>query len=395
MARNVRRLILWLLAGCAALLVLVALALAALWFFIDPNDYRSQIEVRAAAAIGRPLHLTGALHWQLGTRVFIVSDGGDVANAPGFGAEPLASWSKLRLGVALRPLFDRQVHIDRIEIDGLRLNLQRDAAGAVNWQLTAANRTAESDASPVALQVNAVALHDAVLRYQDAATSADWLASSVDFSADLPADLAAAAKQFRDVELAGRIAGGPLVAEGVPFALQLATVDFSPDRLVVPAFKGKWLDAEFSGGIDATLGAAPTAQGTLDLTAPSLRAVLASVRTTPPPMQDPTTLGALRFAASFQYSNGGAVLRNLAAKLDDTSLTGELSLPTFSPLAIRFDLAADRVAVDRYMEPADLQSEPFELPLAALKELDARGVLRIQQATLLGAAAKELRIDVE
>ncbi len=81
--------------------------------------------------------------------------------------------------------------------------------------------------------------------------------------------------------------------------------------------------------------------------------------------------------------------------LDDTQLTGAASLPRLEPLALRFDLVADKVDLDRYREPDDAKSEPLELPLAKLKALDAKGTLRIREARLVGAAAKEIRIDVE
>jgi len=45
--------------------------------------------------------------------------------------------------------------------------------------------------------------------------------------------------------------------------------------------------------------------------------------------------------------------------------------------------------------PEDAAGKPFELPLAALKDLDARGALTIREARMAGAAARELRIDVE
>jgi hypothetical protein len=56
---------------------------------------------------------------------------------------------------------------------------------------------------------------------------------------------------------------------------------------------------------------------------------------------------------------------------------------------------ADRIDLDRYREPADVKGDPLELPLAWLKQLDAVGSLGIRQATVAGAAAKEVRIDVE
>jgi AsmA protein len=394
MARHIRRLIFWLLAGIAALALLAVLALAALWWLLDPNDFRSQIQARAGAAIGREVQLTGKLRWELGWQIFIVSEGGAVANAAGFGPEPLASWSQVRLGVAARPLLDRRVLIDRIDIEGLNLNLQRNAQGQDNWTLRLAD--ADSTApSQVTLRVGAVALGAADIRYRDAVSGADWHASELAFGARLPDDLAAADRVFRDIRLGGRLAGGPLAATGVRFALAAASIRATPDQLQVPAFEARWDDATLDGAVTARLGAMPDVTASLALRTPSLRATLATAGVTPPPMADPETLGALQAKFALRYAGGGAALTGLAMSLDDTRLSGELSLPHLDPVALRFSLDADRVLLDRYMEPDDVQSEPFELPLAQLKAMDAKGTLRIRSATIAGAVAKEVRIDVE
>ena len=66
-------------------------------------------------------------------------------------------------------------------------------------------------------------------------------------------------------------------------------------------------------------------------------------------------------------------MTDLQAKLDDTALSGTVSIDSFSPLALRFDLAGDDIDLDRYLEPADYEGKPLELPLAQLKALDAKG----------------------
>jgi hypothetical protein len=81
--------------------------------------------------------------------------------------------------------------------------------------------------------------------------------------------------------------------------------------------------------------------------------------------------------------------------LDDTNLSGTLSTRSFSPLALTFDLEGDSIDLDRYLEPADYPGKPLELPLAQLKALNVQGVLRLKSASVAGAKATQLRIDVE
>jgi AsmA protein len=394
MARHLRRLTCWILGSFAALVLLALLAVAGLWWFLDPDDYRAQIQARASSAIGRPVHLTGALRWKLGRRISLVSEGGDIANAAGFDAEPLARWSKITLGLAARPLLHKRVLIDRIDVEGLQLRLQRNAAGSANWELAVEDGGQDAAKQPVVLRIAEVAVRQGALRFEDAMTQASWRVTAADAYARLPEDLGAPDRTLRDVAVSGRLAGGMLAAEGVTFSLQAPALQWSPQRLDVPDFTLRWADAEVKGGIATPL---PVLDVTarLDAQAPSLRAGLATIGMATPPLRDPSTLGPMQMRTSLRYTAGALQLDALSFRLDDTQVQGQVSLPKLAPLALRFSLTADRIDLDRYREPADVKSKPLELPLAFLKQLDARGTLRIRQATVAGAAAREVIIDVD
>jgi AsmA protein len=394
MARHLRRLIPWLLSGIAALMLLAFGALAALWWFIDPDDYRAQIESRASNALGRQVHLTGVLRWQLGRQISIVSEGGEIANAAGFGEGPLARWSRIRFGLEARPLLKKRALIDRIDVDGLQLRLQRNAAGVVNWKFEGKGGPQESAAQPVMLRIADIALHDGAIQYQDAVTGVDWRVTGLEAGAKPPGNLMTTDRQFRAVKLAGRLWGKPLAAEGVAFAAEVADLRLSPQLLQIPAFALRWAEADLEGQLTAQL-APPDVTAKLNLTAPSLRALLATANIVPPPMRDPDTLGPLRLAVQLHHAAGATTLKDLSVALDGTHLQGEVSVPRMKPIALRFSLTADRLDLDRYREPADVKADPLELPLAWLKQLDAKGMVHIQQATIAGAVAKEVRIDVE
>jgi AsmA protein len=396
MARYARRLILWAAGGVGALLVLAVLAIAALLWWVDPNVYRSRIQTAAGEALGRPVTLTGDLRWNIGRRIAIESRGGSIANAPGFGAEPFARWEQLRFGLAALPLLQGQILIDRVEIDGLQLDLQRDAAGMNNWQFGGAAQADAASTSP-AVQLRSIALEHGRLRYRDAASGADWRLSELQLGAELPEDLNAAVREFPDVKVAARLFGGPLAPAGlaVSFAADRIRHDGTTDVLEIPAFHAMANEATLDAGLKASLGEAFAAQGSIELKVPSLRELLAALGLTPPPMQDASTLGRLRLATQFATRDGSLTADSLAFDLDDTKMTGSVSVPVFSPFALRFDLVADRVNMDRYMEPDDVKSEPFALPLAQLKSLNAKGALRLQSATFAGVTARDLRVDVQ
>jgi AsmA protein len=393
MARNGWRLIRWLAWGTVALVLLALGALAVLWWWIDPDDWRGEIEARASAAVGRPVKLTGALRWQPGRQIIIHSDGGEVANAAGFDAEPLVRWSHVEFDVAARPLLDRQLQIGSIRIDGLQLDLQRNASGEVNW--TPQPPAGAAPAQSVELSIGAVELRDATLRYRDAATGADWRVTGLTARTDFPADLTATTQEFRNLQLHGSVQGGPLV-RSVPIDLQASTLRWSPQELALPAFTVQWAEATMQvtikGSVNMKAAAEPVLAARVSVQASSLRDLLATANIKLPATRDDNALGRFELGANVQHSAGATRADDLKIALDDTLLTGSLSLPSLDPLALRFDLGADRMDLDRYREPG--KSKPLEMPLAWLKQLDAQGTLRIQNANIEGTTAKGVRIDV-
>jgi len=400
MARYARRLIFWICGSLLALLLLALLVIIVVVLTIDPDRFRGRIEMAASAAIGRNVELSGGLHWRLGWRTAIESRGGRIANAAGFGVQPFAEWQSLRLGVALRPLLRREVQIDHVELVGARVRLQRTAVGLGNWSFApegngeAAGTGTRQD---VKIRVGSLALRDATVFFQDAASGRDWQFSQLRLDVKLPPDLLAPDLSFGGVALQGQAGGAPFASSGVPFSMQADAIRFDPvaGAIEVPAWTMGWADARLEGALQARTMPSMAASGRLALRAPSLRALLASVSFPAPATRDEEVLGKLDLASRIEWQDGVARIDELKIALDDTELAGRIELPSLMPLAIRFELSADEVEVDRYLQPEDAPSKPFELPLAALKSLDAKGVLTIREARMLGAAAKELRIDVE
>lgn len=394
MARHARRLILWTAGVLLSLVLLALVGIGLLLWGVDPAVLRGRIEQAATQSLGRRVELAGPLRWRPGLRFQIEIESGRVANAEGFGATPLASWQVLRLGVALRPLLDRRVVIDHVELRGLRLGLVRGAQG-VNWQLPATSAGAEP--STVQVQVGSVALRDGSIAFTDIPAQRGWSATGINLDARLPPHLDAAELEFTGISLDARVAGTALPAAGAALELKLPAVRVQPARLhfVVPRFTLRWDDATFGGDVDASLGDAPAARGTLQLQAPSLRRLMQSVAVEPPRTRDGAVLGVLDLRLAFDAAAGAINLSGVDARLDSTRLTGSAQLPTLRPLSLRFELAADEVNLDRYLSPEDEPGKPLELPLADLAALDASGVLRIRRAMLAGAAAREMRIDVD
>lgn len=404
MARPARRLIRILAASVAAFLLLVLLGVAVLVLFVDADRFRPPIERAASSALGLPVSL-GRLHWDLGRRLGLRTEGGSVANPPGFDGPYLASWRSIDFGVALWPmLLRRDVRVDHLAVEGLALDLQRRADGSANWVIPGAGGEAATGASAAQREdaaggqgprfaLGSLAVQDSRVRYRDGTSARDITLTQTNLAAKLPDDLAAPELRFTDIALDARLQDWPL-----RLVVPALVVKRDGPALELPAFELELDEVRAVGNASAVLGAAPAAPAAdarLRLTVPSLREQLKRFGRPLSPMQDPDVPGRVDLAARLLFDDGALRIDELVLRVDDTTLTGSVEVPQFDPLAIRFELEADQLNVDRYLTPSDVPSDPYELPVAQLRSIDARGTLRIGQLEAAGGTARQSVITVE
>ncbi len=103
-------------------------------------------------------------------------------------------------------------------------------------------------------------------------------------------------------------------------------------------------------------------------------------------------------------------LAKLDLKVDDSRLTGSMEIHNFASPALRFDLALDKIDLDRYLTPekpagkataggaksasTPAAEQPVELPLSTLLSLDVKGKFRIQEMKALGLRSKDAHIQL-
>ncbi|MEM7406731.1 MAG: AsmA family protein [Pseudomonadota bacterium] len=168
------------------LLILTVLVVAAPFVAIsllDPNDVKAELASRLSAVTGREVAITGdvkltAYPW-LGAEVGALS----IGNADGFAPAQFLTLQSANVRVQLMPLLQREVRMDTVTIDGLQLELARDAAGRSNWDdLTQPSTPSEtSDAQPLAaLALGGIKLSNATIRWRDEGARQDVTVSALD-----------------------------------------------------------------------------------------------------------------------------------------------------------------------------------------------------------------------
>ncbi|RKQ95759.1 AsmA protein [Kushneria sinocarnis] len=138
-----KRLFRILLAGIGVLALLAVAGVVYVTTFVDPNDLKPRLVEAVEERTGLNLSLNGPISWTFYPRLGVTVEDA-VARLPDQDqvSEPFAAFDRADVKVRLAPLITGDVSVDGVTLDGLKLNLVRDAEGHGNWQ-TLAEETAE------------------------------------------------------------------------------------------------------------------------------------------------------------------------------------------------------------------------------------------------------------
>lgn len=154
------------------LLALVVLLLVAVVVFVDPNDYRDDIQRIVERETGRKLTLGGELKLSLFPWVALETGPASLSDAPGFGDEPFVSLQNARVSVRLLPLLRGKLEVGKVSLDGARIRLLTDAQGRDNWadlgkqQSPEAAQPADAGSSPLPT-IAGLEIKDAAVTLED------------------------------------------------------------------------------------------------------------------------------------------------------------------------------------------------------------------------------------
>lgn len=212
--------------------------------------------------------------------------------------------------------------------------------------------------------------------------------------------------------------GGPLIGTG-PEVLELgadsATGNLKTEELQIKGLRLSGLGLALEAEINATdILSDPAANGRISLPTFNLRELASRLKIDLPPMADGSTLRKAGISTGFSGSARNAALSDLTVTLDESTLTGEIKLLDLATQDLAFDLALDRINLDRYMPPpASGAGRPAkgdgakpitpetaaataatELPLEMLRALKAEGRLRVGELTASKAKLSDVVVSL-
>jgi AsmA protein len=434
----------------AVLLVLLVLVVVLVPLLIDPNEYRGEIAAMVEQRTGREFVIEGDLDISFYPWLGFEVGAARLANPPGFAEEPFASMSGANVRVRLLPLLRREVEMDALALQGLRLHLIRDEQGRTNWEDLLARAEEEERVereaperdepgweAAGALTLGGIEMSDALIVWDDRTTGVHYTFERVDlrtgaFALGEPVRVQSGFDFVsRDPELTGRLSlstvahleladnryrlegldlSAALRGEGLPpdgaQARMQADVEADLDRETLSVsnlrLTGPGLSAQGAVQAEAILSA-PRFQGGLEVPELNPREVLAAMGQPAPETADPAVLQ--RAGMSLQFTGTPEQVRvdPLEVRLDDTSLVGHVQLTDLANVAVAFDLSADRIDLDRYLPPP--AEEPVvatpagaaaagasELPVETLRALRLDGTLRVGELKVSNLTASDMQL---
>jgi AsmA protein len=115
-----------------ALVALVVLTITLLLIFVDPNNYKSEIEEQVKKNLNRDLHINGDIAWTFYPQLGFSSGEIKLDNLTGFSKPHLVKIDKASLGINILPLLTGDISIGKLTLDGFELTLLTDKNGISN-----------------------------------------------------------------------------------------------------------------------------------------------------------------------------------------------------------------------------------------------------------------------
>ncbi len=426
----------------AAMVGIFAIAAVALFLFFDSNDFRDRISAGVKEQTGRDLVIEGDLSLTLFPWLAVEVGRTELGNAEGFSGERFLSFENASLSVRLMPLiFQQQVKVGTASLDGLVVNLEVARDGRTNWDdLADGGETPASVDEPASgesaeIDVASIRVSNANVSYSDAQAGTSYAISKLALetgriAANTPIDLSAefdfdsspgelgghlvirgttsmndGASQISlgDLNVSGTLRG--VVAEPTEFNFdsRAINVDTEAQSINLGEMDLMVLGLSMSANVAPfSYAGTPQPKAELRVAEFSLTDLMAVLDMEPPVTADPNALQRVSFRASATLGETAMALNSMTLELDQSVMTGSLSVPLTDDGALSFDLGVDQITLDGYMAPTDdsvtaddsESDADIEIPVDLIRTLNANGSFRIERAFLSGMEFENLELGV-
>jgi AsmA family len=375
-----------------SLLLLVVITAFVMTSVIDPNRYRGKVEAIVGDLAGRSLVIEGDLEitwfpW-LGVRM----GSAHLENRPGVVGLPITQWQSIAVAAKVVPLLKGQVVIDRIRLQSPHIRLRRDAQGRGNWEDLGPHTPSSSARRESPPQIAGIEIRDGIVDYVDERSGLQVNVSSLELDVG-----EWRAGQPLPVHTRFLVHTDSLPPSGVWMQLDAPEfgVRLEPLNVTAPKVSIKVADALLDGDLTYEAGSQVKAQGSIAVRAPSVRKLAADLALNQTLPHDPTTLGPLELTTHWSYVDGALAAKPLNLTLDGVTFDGWIDRSAPPQSAWRFELHGDYIDLGRYVKVDSTNKKPFELPVDALRAINANGSLVFDRAEIADTHLTDVRLKIQ
>lgn len=394
------KILLWLV---IAIILLLAIAGFVLTKVVNPNDYKGKIEQAVYQKTGRKLDITGTISWHFFPTLGIKIGPATLSNPVGYHQKTFASIQNASVSVHLWPLLSGHIVVGTVSLNGFKLNLVQGTNNN-NWTFTqksasiaspahnqshavkSVTQTKQSTSSPLALTIHQINITNAKVTYQNKATHHQYVLNnfrfrgvdigfnkafpmtmSFDIQAQQPPTVIKIALQAQlklDQELQHydlqkmvmrssvtmqRPKQKPLTLNNLltgsaQFNAAQQTLAVQADLLINNILKVK-------GNIFAKqLSKTVPFSGVLSIAPFNINAFLTGIGNQPLKLPNSKALDNASAKITLQGNNNQIVLSKIVATLNQSKLTGHLSVKNFTSPTLQTQLAINTINVANYID---------------------------------------------
>ena len=423
------------------LVALLAVLLISVILFVNPNNFKDELKTIALDKANVNLRLDGDIQWSFFPWLGLELE--DIGVAIGSDAEIL-KFDRAEFGLAIMPLFERKIQVDKVNLVNLKASLNKDEKGRGNWQLELPSKSAPivieqtatsegvsgtegASATSVIpnLQLDELRIENAQVTYRDeqtnqlinatldvqlkdvqwdkawpmvmevALTQSDLQGHSpVRANATLNANLSVFPER-EYLSLDDFLLTGGLESELVPTGslegkLSAMKVDFDlpQENLLVEGLTLSVLDMNFDARIQAyQILSEPEFSAVLSLGEFNPREVMERLNITLPDMSDDTALTKVQVNVSLEGNMETITAQPISLIMDDTNIEANAVLG-LSPLRWDVRIAGADLNLDRYL-PTPVEPDNANAETAGSKDTTKNSEINTPENTLTNSGDVE------
>ncbi len=378
-----KKLFIWLFGIVIFAVVILVAAAFIIPYVVDPNEYKGEIIAQAKPhMMGRDLKIPGNI--KISILPWLGFELGEViiGNADGFVIKPFATIKQSKAHINIPSLLTGKIEIGSLEINGVVINLQKDAEGRDNWsdlsspkaksktrttQTPKNTQTKETAASTMAippLKVQGIHFGDMRINYLDKQNKTDITVSKINIEAG-PID------ELNPVPISTKF-NYHSKSQGIAAAAAMATT-----LIISPDFK----DIQFDKlTINTNVSGKAVSNKTISTSfkVPALKIDLAAEQIE---------------ARPFYLS------------IDKYKSEGRFKLRRFTRPQIRLGLEMQELNIDEILPPTKsaaanktgdkgIDAKPIFSPLLALKDADLQGTISIKKLHVRNLDIQDLKVNL-